>query len=387
MGKLNLAIGFVVCSCGAAVSSAAGPYAFTNIADTTATYSEFYPLRAGRLPSINKHGEVAFWASLLDGTETIRKRSGNQVDTIADNSGILSMIRSPSISDNGTVAFTATTDDGRAGIFVGGGGTITTIADSTGSLDSFGVSPGINAEGNVAYSANFDTTGYAAFVFSGGTTTTIADTTGPLSTIDSPALNDSGAVAFWAFQDSGSSPESIHLYQDGALTTIADESGPFSGFSSRPGITNDGTVVFQARFDTGGTGIFKSQSAILTPVVDTTGPFSGFRFLAANNHGQVAFIGMLDSAGQGIFVGPDPTADKVIRAGDALFGSTLTLIETSHALNDRGQIAFHYRLANGVSGIAVASPIPEPSTMVLIAAVGLSLGTSKPIRRRFARET
>ncbi|HEX2473617.1 MAG TPA: choice-of-anchor tandem repeat NxxGxxAF-containing protein [Lacipirellulaceae bacterium] len=381
MSKLHFATCFVVWSCGAAAASAAGPYAFTNIADTTSTYSEFYPSRAGRTPSINNHGEVAFWAVLLDGTEAIRRRSGNQIDTIADNSGMLSTIGSPSISDNGVVVFAATADDGRAGVFAGSGGPVTTIADSAGPLDSFGSSSDINAAGNVAYSASLDTTGYAAFVSNGGGATTVADTTGPLATIDSPRLNDSGAAAFWAFQDGGFANDSIHFYQGGALTTIADQSGPFSGFGNRPGITNDGTVVFSATFDTGGMGIFKSQSGVVTPVVDTTGPFIGFRFLAANNHGQVAFIGSLDSGGEGIFVGPDPTADKVILAGDALFGSTLTSIETSHALNDRGQIAFYYRLANGVSGIAVASPIPEPSTIVLIAAVGLILGTPKPARR------
>jgi hypothetical protein len=375
MSKLSLAIGFVVWSCGAAAANAAGPYAFTNIADTTSTYSEFYPSRAGRIPSINNHGEVAFWAVLVDGTETIRRRSGNQVDTIADNSGLLSTIGSPSISDNGVVVFNATADDGRAGVFAGSGGPVATIADSAGPLDRFGSSSDINAAGNVAYSASLDTSGYAAFVSSGGGTTTVADTTGPLATIDSPRLNDSGAVAFWAFEDGGFSRQSIHLYQGGALATIADESGPFSGFSNRPGITNDGSVVFQAVFDSGGSGIFKSQSRIVTPVVDTTGPFSGLRFVAANNHDQVAFIGSLDSEGEGLFLGPDPTADQVIRFGDALFGSTVTSIETSHALNDRGQIVFYYRLANGVSGIAVASPIPEPSTIVLIVVVGLILGT------------
>jgi hypothetical protein len=51
----------------------------------------------------------------------------------------------------------------------------------------------------------------------------------------------------------------------------------------------------------------------------------------------------------------------------------------TQGLNDAGQLAFYFALADGRSGIAVASPIPEPSSALLLAAVG---GTLLLRRRR-----
>ena len=48
-------------------------------------------------------------------------------------------------------------------------------------------------------------------------------------------------------------------------------------------------------------------------------------------------------------------------------------------LNDSGEIAFRYELANGAFGIAVARVVPEPTSMMLLAA-GL-LGVRRPVRR------
>ena len=46
----------------------------------------------------------------------------------------------------------------------------------------------------------------------------------------------------------------------------------------------------------------------------------------------------------------------VIGAGDALFGSTVTGLDLGRfALNDRDQLAFHYDLQDGRSGVAIVS--------------------------------
>jgi hypothetical protein len=59
-----------------------------------------------------------------------------------------------------------------------------------------------------------------------------------------------------------------------------------------------------------------------------------------------------------MFIGPDPVADKIIFSGDPLFGSTARFHFISNvAMNDAGQIAFRYTLANDVSGIGVATPV------------------------------
>ena len=46
-----------------------------------------------------------------------------------------------------------------------------------------------------------------------------------------------------------------------------------------------------------------------------------------NDAGAVAFFATLDAGGSGIFTGPDPTTDVVIRTGDLLFGATVTALD------------------------------------------------------------
>ena len=69
--------------------------------------------------------------------------------------------------------------------------------------------------------------------------------------------------------------------------------------------------------------------------------------VSINNSGTV-----LINSFAALVTGPDATADRVIGAGDPLFGSTVTYFRSqpSHggrAINDSGQIVFRYRLANG----------------------------------------
>jgi len=74
---------------------------------------------------------------------------------------------------------------------------------------------------------------------------------------------------------------------------------------------------------------------------------------------------------RGIFTGPDPSTDKVIMEGDLLDGytiSTNSLSFSRNGLNNLGQIAFTATLNDGTSGVWVATPTPEPSTLVLLAA-------------------
>ena len=67
----------------------------------------------------------------------------------------------------------------------------------------------------------------------------------------------------------------------------------------------------------------------------------------------------------GLFIGSGGEVDPVIQVGDALFGSTVTFLEFSRGLNNRGEIAFRYSLANGVIGIALAKPAaPAPAVCI-----------------------
>jgi hypothetical protein len=205
------------------------------------------------------------------------------------------------------------------GIFAGAGGPIATIADGSGPLHSFGFAPDINRVGSCAFFASYD--------------------------------NGDGGI----FRGDG-----------GPLTTIADTSGPLSDFGVGASINDAGIVAFGANFDSGGGGIVTGGGGQLTPIADSSGPYDNLRAVPdINNSGTVAFWATLDAGGHGIFTGPDPVNDKVIRTGDPLFGSTVTYLGFLHGLNDNGDVAFVYNLANGVSGVAVAA-IPEPVGPVFI---------------------
>lgn len=68
-------------------------------------------------------------------------------------------------------------------------------------------------------------------------------------------------------------------------------------------------------------------------------------------------------SGDGLFTGPDPVANKLIQTGDALFGSTVVLIQplARTSMNGLGQIGFVAHLANSDVVIARANPFAGSS--------------------------
>jgi hypothetical protein len=167
--------------------------------------------------------------------------------------------------------------------------------------------------------------------------------------------------------------EGIFTGSGGPTTTIVDDSGPLNRFF-RVSLNDSGTVAFFASPDTGGQGIFTGSGGPTTTIADDSGPFNSFGDVSLNNSGTVAFEAVLDTGGRGIFTGPDPLADEVIGRGDTLFGSIVTSFGIGpEALNDTGQIAFNYALADGRIGIARADPLValEPGTLPLLLLTGL----------------
>jgi hypothetical protein len=344
-----------------ASGTAHAQYRFIRIADETGS------LRFNGSPAtINDAGDVTFAADTITGSGIFVGRGG-PVSTVADLSDGFRFFGFSSIDGRGRVSFFAFRNDGSSGIYSGPHGE-TTFIDDSGPILGFG--------GDCHSSRSGTFTTMHAFLKNGGqsifagrdqATTTIADTSGDFSGFDTdPTVNARGQVAFQGNLRSGGA--GIFVSDGRTLTTIADTLGEFAEFTGASAINNRGEVAFGAILKSQGGGFFRPDGIFvgsggqLRTVVDSSGPF--FNLLAfgrpvINDRGQVAFLGVLDNFQMGLFVGPDPVADRVIMVGDPLEGSTvIDLAMFRDYFNNAGQLVFTVRLADGRTEIIRADPVP-----------------------------
>jgi MYXO-CTERM domain-containing protein len=352
-------------------------YAFKKIADTTEGFANFIDGPTG----INASGDVVFRAS-RNGQSGIFKGNGSGVVTVADAAGAFKGFGfAPSINDSGAVAFVAGLDTGGSGIYVenGGGGPVNQIASSGTYFEaSFNSIISINSSGTVAF---YGSQGGVSGIFSGagGTLTTIANRNGPFSSfVEGPSINDAGVVVFSAFDLANR--QGVYTGSGGTITTITaatSDDAPLLSFA-RPSINASGKVVFRAARYADVHGIYTATAGTpAAPVAEKSGSYDSFSVFSApaiNSAGDVAFLATLDSGRTGIFTGPDPITDVVVRTGMPLFGSTIQSLLFFRGLNDNGDIAFGYNLSDGRAGVAVAV-VPEPAgglaALAMLALIGV----------------
>ena len=172
-----------------------------------------------------------------------------------------------------------------------------------------------------------------------------------------------------------------HAPGQNGSTNIANSSGSFLFFND-PSINNSGTVSF-----TGSTSSFTGiyTRAVGGSVTTYVGPGDGFQSAESgilNNNGELVFLGAAEQPDGGVFDGPIPSD---VAIGQDLFGSPIdTLNWGTESINDEGQIAFWYDLANGNHGIAVATPVsvPEPRGVVTVALSAMLLLSIRQLRTR-----
>ncbi|WP_442484138.1 DUF7453 family protein [Aeoliella sp. SH292] len=254
---------------------------------------------------------------------------------------------------------------------------------------------------------------------------------GFFNSLGNSALNERGQVVFSASigglgveasEDSG-----LFLVQNGTGVTEIVREGQLTpsgdGEYERFGVfaLNDaGQVSYHATIRNAASGsanlggIFRSDdSGSAIEIVRSGEPVNGgdvilnFDSIALNNSGQTVFLGLLSSrmgthVPAGLYFHDDALGLlQIARVGDSLLGSTITRLQfkghgesinnQQHSgLNDLGQVAFTFDLADGRDGIAIWSPpatVPEPQSLVLVSALLLaacwvrSRGGVKPPRR------
>jgi hypothetical protein len=372
------------------VASVSAAYQYTPVADSTGNFgtNSFADYALGN------NGHVVFANFRDDGQNSINRWNGSSLETIAVTGpavpGWSTALHAPTVNAAGQVAFTGVRVSSQPAGFVGAyraepGGAVTTISEAPAVIGGPGYEIGtdINAAGTVAYQ-KMDSSSRGIYTRSGaGAEQTIfaganADTLGWWS------INSSGHVAIagviggvrGVWKGTG----------NGILNPIA--TGNFTGVRT-PIIDDAGNVTFGATLTNGTAGVYRGDgSGGLTTLADTSsGAYvanaSAFSRTSANTDGDIAFQAIpTDGSGTAIYFLPDGAdaadAQRVIGAGDALFGGIVDLVLLApRGLNDSDEIAFMYRLAlqDGQTektwGVAVAA-VPEPGSCLAVSLLALA---------------
>jgi len=319
----------------------------------------------GGRPAFNDSGQVAFWAEVLgavgglgDGSGIFRGSGGSLTRIVRsgqvppDGIGFFDGFSWPSINDTGQVAFwgsIAGAEFGAEGLYVGSGGALTEIARHLDmpipgwTIVHFTLLDGlqVNNNGNVAFRAQIDDiSDFHAVFLSDGTTTDLIAVGGQslgggatlLGVANNLALNNQDQIAFvgGVFGSGLTSDKGIFRAESGELLTIARKSLPVPGTVSGTferfsvfALNDNGDVAFSAQFLLGGNfqeGIFfYSDEGGLRPVILNNTPLAGSTVV------DTSFLGTDSSS----FRSRQPTG-----------------------LDDEGNVAFWFELADGRFGVA-----------------------------------
>jgi hypothetical protein len=258
---------------------------------------------------VNSHGQVAFFATLLRGraSEGFFLATGTRIEKVvaegdaAPGGGTFSGFGRhpiPALNEAGEVAFAAAVSGGRTveGIFLA------------------------------------SRRGLRAIAVSGAPAPGVAS--GTLASLDAPALNDRGAVAFLATVRRGrESVEAIYRFAGGRLDKIvaqgdgAPAGGAFAGFGV-PALNNSGAVAFAAvvegRAAPGGVFVIEGSKVRMLVGAGEESPIGGIfaKFserVALNDAGTVAFTAVLKGAAtpQAIFAVEGGRTRKVVAVGES----------------------------------------------------------------------
>jgi hypothetical protein len=339
----------------------AAEYLFERIADT---YSGiFSQLSQYDRPWINDNGDV-FIHGTVEGMEGIYRTDGSSLTTVVDTTGQIQSFQRYSVNNFGEVAGVATLDSGVQAIYMADGIQTTIISEAGGEIRGFGAVTDINDSGQVAYHAILDATGKRMVMRYDGesiTEMTIQESE-IVPDLNGIAINESGHVAFeaaLAHRTTG-----ICLADGTNVSVLTSMNLDTDGYLIKPDVSMNanGKIAFYATSASGSV-VFALENQDPKAFVDTQGSFKSFVFPLINDADQIIFEGTLDDGPWGIFSGPDPLQDKVIKKGDVIGGTTLDNVRIGRgALNNHGQIVF-WAYCRAGEEVYVATPKPYVNAM------------------------
>jgi hypothetical protein len=334
-------------------SAHAAGYTYTTIASGSETRT------LGRCPAINLVGQVAFTAQdfnpqTFDTEDLVLRGMGASLTTIATESGnrLAGISGNPSISDTGHVAFDAIREGGGEVILRGWAGPPTEIARAGDGerFDSFSADLSLNSQGRVAFTGELANGDEGLFEGSGGPVSTryLASTSEFAGSLGQPSLTEVETIAFTEETDAGVRGV-FRQEQTGRITQLA--TGDFNG---RVSLSMMGRVAFND-FDR----LYLAGFGPTQTVATTAGAYSSFGFggPSLNDRNQVAFLADLDAGGNGVFTGPDPIRDAVVRTGTVIGSRTVDSVSACREmLNAPGQVTATVFYADGTHAVIRADP-------------------------------
>ncbi len=405
----------------AAITSALAGPVFTNVINSSSGVGA--PYDSFRIVKVNEAGTLVFAAS-NDGTSAT---TGESLVTLSSSGTLTVLANSPSstttsvneirsfelvdINNAGTVAVRAlyggsTSATRPRGIltFAPGGGSTVIVRDADGANPPAGPyngtmgGPSINSNGDVLYNVAYDTTALGRELRlapgTGGPSILVADT---VSTATVEGWNFSGfstgqqvlrdnrdIIAYFNYRRSGGltstlGQDSVYYYDSaaGQFRTLLDDTddvghtGPFKQYTSIFNANVVGDFAVSANnSDTGQDWVvyYEIGAGTFRIYADDTGPYDRFIRPLTTDSGTVVFEAVLDDASTGIFYGPDPATQKLIKVGETLFGGTVTDLTLYDVIEADDTVYFVYAVDLTADGLAdvigiASTVIPPPADL------------------------
>ena len=330
-------------------------FSLTVIATTGERFSDFAPY----VPSVNDVGIVAFQAALRAGGSGVFTGSGGTVAEVAGPARLGAVTSHPDLNNAGATSFYGDLLGGGQGVFLLREGRLQTVADTSGPFASIGpLGPTMNDAGTVAFRADraAGVTVSGIFAADGSAVATVADTEGPWSRFHGlPVINRGGTVVFRA--DRKDRLQGIYAFDRGSIRIVAESGDRFETLAPFPSISDDGTVAFAATLRGGGSGILTMGEGRTISILATDGEFETYRGALIAGGRPLVRIATPRGGKLGLFVGPDPEADRILAIGDPLLGSTVADLRSNPvSVNAVGHVAIAATLADGRQLILRADP-------------------------------